>query len=238
MLLLSGQNNKKTTYPEKISGQRIRISYILKFYSSLYPLSLHTPTKPCTCTACLATTLTYEDLDTNLLIRRISFQKILDLGYYCNTQLSIKFLNHPKESQCVHNRILFLFWTLWMLCIFRLRQIIVLTLYDSILSLDLCNIKVRNLHPIIMLSHILLNLLICSLSTLRFGPRWAKVPWTFSTSLPQSNPSRPYQESHSHGALLNGVWTINTLSRHSFLCPNNFQNQVDLFQLHYKRLGT
>ena len=94
------------------------------------------------------------------------------------------------------------------------------------------------LYPIIMLSHILLNLLICSLSTLRFGPRWAKVPWTFSTSLPQSNPSRPYQESHSHGALLNGVWTINTLSRHSFLCPNNFQNQVDLFQLHYKRLGT
>ena len=114
--LLFGPNIKKDHLPRKDKWSAYTyIVYILKFYSSLYPLSLHTTTKPCTCTACLATTLTYEDLDTNLLIRRISFQKILDLGYYCNTQLSIKFLNHPKKSQCVHNRILLLSRTLLLL---------------------------------------------------------------------------------------------------------------------------
>ena len=55
-------------------------------------------------------------------------------------------------------------------------------------------------------------LLISSLSTLRFGPRWAKVPWTFSASQPPLNPSRPCQVSHSHDASLSGVWTINILS--------------------------
>lgn len=75
------------------------------------------------------------------------------------------------------------------------------------LLLYLCNIQIRYLHPIIMLCHILLYLLISSLSTLRFGPRWAKVPWTFSASQPPLNPSRPYQVSHSHDASLHEVWT-------------------------------
>ena len=57
-------------------------------------------------------------------------------------------------------------------------------------------------------------LLISSLSTLRFGPRWAKVPWTFSASQPPLNPSRPCQVSHSHDASLRGVWTITILSRY------------------------
>ena len=82
------------------------------------------------------------------------------------------------------------------------------------LLLYLCNIQIRYLHPIIMLCHILLYLLISSLSTLRFGPRWAKVPWTFSASQPPLNPSRPCQVSHSHDASLRGVWTINILSRY------------------------
>ena len=82
------------------------------------------------------------------------------------------------------------------------------------LLLYLCNIQIRYLHPIIMLCHILLYLLISSLSTLRFGPRWAKVPWTFSASQPPLNPSRPCQVSHSHDASLRGVWTINILSQH------------------------
>ena len=120
-----------------------------------------------------------------------------------------------KKSQCLHNSILFLFRTMWLLYIFQLRQIIVLTLYDSILSFYLCNIQIRYLHPIIMLSHIFLNFLICSLSTLRFGPRWAKVPWTFSASQPPLNPSRPCQVLHSHDASLRGVWTINIPSQHA-----------------------
>ena len=82
------------------------------------------------------------------------------------------------------------------------------------LLLYLCNIQIRYLHPIIMLCHILLYLLISSLSTLRFGPRWAKVPWTFSASQPPLNPSRPCQVSHSHDASLRGVWTINIPSPH------------------------
>ena len=83
------------------------------------------------------------------------------------------------------------------------------------LLLYLCNIQIRYLHPIIMLCHILLYLLISNLSTLRFGPRWAKVPWTFSASQPPLNPSRPCQVSHSHDASLRGVWTINIQSPHA-----------------------
>ena len=65
-----------------------------------------------------------------------------------------------------------------------------------------------------MLCHILLYLLISRLSTLRFGPHWAKVPWTFSASQPPLNPSRPCQVSHSHDASLRGVWTISRPSPH------------------------
>ena len=60
---------------------------------------------------------------------------------------------------------------------------------------------------------IFLYLLISSLSTLRFGPRWAKVPWTFSASQPPLNPSRPCHVSHSHDASLRGVWTKGIPSR-------------------------
>ena len=91
------------------------------------------------------------------------------------------------------------------------------------LLLYLCNIQIRYLHPIIILCHLLLYLLISSLSTLRFGPRWAKVPWTFSASQPPLNPSRPCQVSHSHDASLRGVWTINIPSRLFFVeQPNCF----------------
>ena len=58
-----------------------------------------------------------------------------------------------------------------------------------------------------MFSNIFLYLLISRLSTLRFGPRWAKVPRTFSASPQLSNPSHPYQVSHSHDALLREVLT-------------------------------
>ena len=86
--------NKKDHLPRKDKWSAYTyIVHILKFYSSLYPLSLHTTTKPSTCPTCLATTLTYEDLDTYLLIRRISFQKILCLGYYFISKLSIIFYN-------------------------------------------------------------------------------------------------------------------------------------------------
>ena len=66
-----------------------------------------------------------------------------------------------------------------------------------------------------MLSHVLLYLLISRLSTLRFGPRWAKVPWTFSASPQLSNPVHPYPVSHSHDASLHGVWTKGTQSLHA-----------------------
>ena len=52
------------------------------------------------------------------------------------------------------------------------------------------------------------------LSTLRFGPRWAKVPWTFSASQPPLNPSRPCQVLHSHDASLREVWTKDKPSPH------------------------
>ena len=91
------------------------------------------------------------------------------------------------------------------------------------LLLYLCNIQIRYLHPIIMFCHILLYLLISSLSTLRFGPRWAKVPWTFSASQPPLNPSRPCQVSHSHDSSLRGVWTINIQSLCGTIAPDECQ---------------
>ena len=137
------------------------------------------------------------------------------------SQVSLWFTwNLLKILQHLFNRYFFFFWAFQLSAILKFWLIIVLSFYNSMLLLYLCNIQIRYLHPIIMLCHILLYLLISSLSTLRFGPRWAKVPWTFSASQPPLNPSRPCQVSHSHDASLSGVWTINIPSQRYFRCPN------------------
>ena len=84
-----------------------------------------------------------------------------------------------------------------------------------------------------MLRHVLFYLLISSLSTLRFGPRWAKVPWTFSASQPPLNPSRPCQVSHSHNASLRGVWTINIPSQlyYHFPTKSNLDDTIHKYHL-------
>ena len=93
---------------------------------------------------------------------------------------------------------------------------LVLSIFNSTLSLHLRNIQIRYLHPIIMLRHVLLYLLISRLSTLRFGPRCAKVPWTFSASPQLSNPAHPYLVSHSHDVSLRGVWTKGIPSQRAY----------------------
>ena len=123
--------------------------------------------------------------------------------------LSIAFvlLYHLKILQRIFNRYFFFFWAFRLSALLRFWLIIVFSFYNSMLLLYLCNIQIRYLHPIIMLRYVLLYLLISRLSTLRFGPCWAKVPWTFSASPQLSNPSHPYQVSHSHDVSLRGVWT-------------------------------
>ena len=81
--------------------------------------------------------------------------------------LSIAFvlLYHLKILQRIFNR--YFFWAFRLSAILRFWLIIVLSFYNSTLSLYLCNIQIRYLHPIIMLCNILLYLLISSLSTLR-----------------------------------------------------------------------
>lgn len=124
-------------------------------------------------------------------------------------------LYHLKRLQCLHNCLFLLLRAPWLSSILRLWQIEILSQFNTTFPFYPSNIEIRNLHPIIMLCNILLYLLISSLSTLRFGPRWAKVPWTFSASQPPLNPSRPCQVSHSHDASLRGVWTKGIPFQHS-----------------------
>lgn len=118
--------------------------------------------------------------------------------------------------KCNLDGFFFLLRALRLPSIVRLCFVIILTLYNPVLSLNLRNIQIRYLHPIIMLCHILLDFLISRLSTLRFGPRCAKVSWTFSASPQLSNPAHPYLVSHSHDVSLRGVWTKGIPSQRAY----------------------
>ena len=110
-----------------------------------------------------------------------------------------------------------IFWAFRLSAFLRFWLIIVLSFYNAMLLLYLCNI--------------LLYLIISSLSTLRFGPRWANVPWTFSASQLPLNPSRPCQVSHSHATSPHGVSTTCTPSQYfrtMGTCPRSTSAPPDI----------
>ena len=53
--------------------------------------------------------------------------------------------NHLKMLQCFHDCILFLLWTLRLLCILIFRFMVILSLDDAILLLHLRDIEIGNL---------------------------------------------------------------------------------------------
>lgn len=70
---------------------------------------------------------------------------------------------HSKITQSLHNCSLLLLRTPWLLALIRLRQIEILSNLNTTFPLHLRYIKATHLHPLIMLSNIFLNFLICSL---------------------------------------------------------------------------
>lgn len=110
-------------------------------------------------------------------------------------------LYHLKRLQCLHNCLFLLLRAPWLSSILRLWQIEILSQFNTTFPFYLSNIEIRNLHPVIMLRHILLYLLICGLALSR-----------------SDIPSHPYPVSLSHDVLPHEVWTINILSPHAMSC--------------------
>ena len=108
----------------------------------------------------------YQMLPLTVLLLCVFRTKRLSQVFYIISP-TLLLLYHLKRLQSLNNCILFLLRTLWLPRILRLWKIKILCQFNATFSLHLRNIKVRYLHPIIILSNIFLKFRLCRLTLRR-----------------------------------------------------------------------